>query len=102
MGNGRIRNNQLSASSNENHVGLARLHGERAWRAESSSDEWIQVDFWRLVHVSAISTQGILASHHVECVTQYKVAHAIEEEEWQYITDDEEEKVLKCDFEQNA
>ena len=94
MSNGMITNQQISSSSHQHYAHKARLYGDSGWRAESDSDEWIQVDLQRTVYVSGLTTQGRNGGHVTDCVTRYKVLYSEEEEEWQYVLDAEnEEKV---------
>ncbi|CAB4019932.1 Hypothetical predicted protein [Paramuricea clavata] len=75
----RIQDGQLSAST-ENQANHGphdgRLHNERTWVA-SAGDQWLQVDFLRLVKVTEIWTQGRTDSDPDEWIKSYNVEYSL-------------------------
>ena len=75
----RIQDGQLSASTENlgNHGPHdGRLHNERAWAA-AAGDQWLQVDFLRLVKVTEIWTQGRTDSDPDEWIKSYDVKYSL-------------------------
>ena len=79
MEDGRIKDVQLSASSEwSSNYGAkrGRLHGDGAWVAASNNHpQYLQVDFWRLVKVREIWTQGRMDPD--QYITSYKVHYSL-------------------------
>ncbi len=80
---------QLSASSNQDHVKDARLNNDGEWRSgKDDTNPWFQVIFLNVVNITAIATQG----HHDkddEFVSMYNLQYQDQNQTvWQNVTDE--------------
>jgi hypothetical protein len=81
----RIQDVQLSASTDrDDYHGSrdGRLHDLRAWVPTAYLGQWFQVDFWRLVKVTEIWTQGRTDSDPNEWVKGYYVDYSLDAAEF--------------------
>ena len=90
MRNGRIRNNKITASSSINRyfapwlgrmgrVKSGRYHG--AWCAKHrNKNQWLKVDFVRLMKITKIATQGRQDANH--WVTSYYLSFSADNVHW--------------------
>ena len=80
MESGEIRNDQITASSEDDEFPSyqARLNGESAWRPNSDylPQQWIQVDFQRTLWVTGVATQGLPGSF--DYVESYLIQYFME------------------------
>ena len=80
MADGRIQDNQISASSaykNYYHGYLARLNSIGGWSSEQAdTNEWIQVAFDTPAIITGVTTQGEPTLGFNEWVTAYKVEYS--------------------------
>ena len=100
---GRIKDNQLSASSawddNTLRYGAARgrLHFKiwpQGWNAKKNDPyPWFQIDFGSTMTVTGVATQGFGASQTDEWVKSYSLATSFEGKEWEAYIVDNKEKV---------
>ena len=90
MQNGRIRNNQITASSEVNRyhaAWLGRLGRVKAGRyigawcpKHRNHNQWIKVDFRRLMKITKIATQGRYDAGH--WVTSYYLSSSVDNVHW--------------------
>ncbi|XP_072048364.1 uncharacterized protein [Amphiura filiformis] len=78
-----IVDEQLSASSEENNVGKARLNSDSEWKPhKDDNDRLFQVRFGNVVNITAVATQGHHDHRKMEFVTQYKLEYRQDNSVW--------------------
>ena len=83
MTNGKIRDTDISASSELNSNSSAsngRLNNTKSWVADNNDTQpWIQVNFGKIMNITAISTQGFPGSGFV---SSFYFSYDTSEMEW--------------------